>query len=107
MRKRDISLNERVVHSLPPVGDKQLICTGDGEEQSERNAHQQDGIVFQATATQQRKPDQPFPNGNDGVMRESSRLAVMRPSVRPIERAMTARRMGPQSTVFRVQLCRP
>jgi hypothetical protein len=32
----------------------------DGEEQSERYAYQQDGILFQITATQQRKLDQPF-----------------------------------------------
>ena len=31
------------------------------EEQPERNTHQQDGILFQITATQQRKLDQLFP----------------------------------------------
>jgi len=30
------------------------------KEQPERNAHQQDGVLFQITATQQRKLDQPF-----------------------------------------------
>jgi len=51
VRKRDFSLNERFVHSLPAAGDKQFVCPGDGEEQAERNAYQQDGIWFQITAT--------------------------------------------------------
>src|ERR1700674_774833 len=59
--KRDFGLNERFVHSLRAAGDKQFVCPGDGEEQPERNAYQQDGILFQITATQQRKLDQPFP----------------------------------------------
>src|SRR3954469_20825596 len=49
------------VHSLRSAGDKQFVCPGDGEEQPERNAYQQDGILFPITATQQHKLDQPFP----------------------------------------------
>jgi hypothetical protein len=36
----------------------QFVCPGDGEEQPDRNAHQQDGILLQTTAAQQRKLDQ-------------------------------------------------
>src|SRR5258708_37101088 len=61
MGKRDFGFNERFVHSLRGAGDKQFVCPGDGEEQTERNAYQQDGILFQIAATQQRKLDQPFP----------------------------------------------
>jgi hypothetical protein len=43
------------------MGDKQFVWPEDGEEQPERNAYQQDGILFQIAATQQRKLDQPFP----------------------------------------------
>ena len=38
---------------------------------------------------------------------EFSRFAIMRPCVRPIERAMRAPRMGPQSTAFPAQPYRP
>src|ERR1700733_2983435 len=61
MRKRDFGLNERIVNRLRAAGDKQFISPGDGEEQPERNAYQQDGILFHITATQQQKLDQPFP----------------------------------------------
>jgi len=44
---------------------------------------------------------------NGGVVSEFSRLEIMCPSVRPIERAMREPRMDPQSTVFPAQPCRP
>ena len=42
-----------------------------------------------------------------GVVSEISRLEIMCPSVRPIERAMREPRMDPQSTVFPAQPCHP
>ena len=44
---------------------------------------------------------------NGSVVSEFSRLEIMCPSVRPIERAMREPRMDPQSTVFPAQPCRP
>src|SRR5580658_3963896 len=59
--KRDFGLNEGFVNLFRAAGDKQFVCPGDGEEQPDRNAYQQVAILFQITATQQRKLDQPFP----------------------------------------------
>lgn len=59
--KRDSGLNERVVNRFRAAGGKQFVCPRDGEEQPDQNAYQQDGILFQTTATLQRKMDQPFP----------------------------------------------
>ncbi len=53
--------NERVVNRFRAAGDEQFVCPGDGEEQADRNAHEQDGELFQVTATEQRKLDQAFP----------------------------------------------
>jgi hypothetical protein len=55
--KRDFGLNERFVRSSGASGDKHFVCPGDGKEQPERNSYQQDGILFQITATQQRELD--------------------------------------------------
>jgi hypothetical protein len=44
---------------------------------------------------------------NGGAVSEFSRLEIMCPSVRPIERAMREPRMDPQSTVFPAQPYRP
>ena len=44
---------------------------------------------------------------NGAVVSEFSRLEIMCPSVRPIERAMRELGTDPQSTVFPAQPCRP
>jgi len=51
----------RIFHSFRAAGNKQFVCPGDGKEQPERYAYQQNGIWLQITASQQRKLDPPFP----------------------------------------------
>ena len=46
-------------------------------------------------------------NPHGDVVSKFSRFEIRCPSVRPIERAMREPRMGPQSTVFPAQSCRP
>ena len=38
--------NEAIVHPFQPAGGKQFVRPGDGEKQPDRNADQQDRILF-------------------------------------------------------------
>ena len=55
--KRDFGLHERVENGFRSAGDKQFVRAGDGEEQPDRNAHEQDGVLFQITVARQHKLD--------------------------------------------------